>query len=136
MLRVAPYCTIQYIVHEQLKSWFDVRTYEKKVAKPGLVFLAGCLSGFSAIITTYPLDVMRARLATDDSYKSNWDVIKRSIFSMDIKYSLYRGLAPTLLAKVPLTGTSFFVYELGKMRYFMQAEVTANSERMSLLVEK
>ena len=136
MLRVAPYCAIQFTVHEQLKSWFGVRTYEEKVAQPWRAFLAGCLAGMSAIVTTYPLDVIRARMATDMSYKSTCEVVKRAVLSKDLKYSLYRGLSPALLGNVPLTGASFFVYELFKTRYFVQAAASSNKDRLSLLVEK
>lgn len=103
--------------------------------KPGWFLLAGCLSGFSAIITTYPLDVMRARMATDNSYKNTSDVVMRAIFSKDPKLSLVRGLAPSLLGNVPLTGVSFFVHDLFKTKYFMEVEATANKDRLSLLLE-
>ena len=134
MLRVAPYAAIQFTVHEQLKHWFDIRTYEKKLQKPFLSFLAGSIAGFSALTCTYPLDVVRARLATDNSYTSIYDVLKRAVLSKDVKYSLYRGLTPALLGVVPYTGASFFIYELFKTRYFAQA---ANSkDRLSLAIEK
>lgn len=131
---MAPYSAIQFTVHEQLKFWFDVRTYEQKLQKPLLCFLAGGISGFCAITLTYPLDVARARMATDTTYKNIYDVVKRSLLAKDVKYSMYRGFLPAVLGIVPYTGISFLIYELFKTRYFKQAANSKN--RVSLAIEK
>ena len=134
MLLVAPYAAIQFTVHEQMKLLFGVRSYEQKLHNPSLSLLAGSIAGFCALTSTYPLDVVRARLATDNSYHGIYDVFKRAALSKGVKYSLYRGLTPAMLGVVPYTGASFHIYELFKTRYFAQA--AHSKERVSLAVEK
>ncbi|KAJ6222151.1 hypothetical protein RDWZM_000696 [Blomia tropicalis] len=134
LIRVVPYAAIQFTVHEQLKSIFDIRTYEQKLKKPGLCLTAGALAGLTAISCTYPLDVCRARMITDHTYKNVWEVMKRAFTSKDHKYGLYRGFMPAVIAIVPYTGVSFFVYELFKTRYFAQAKYS--NDRLMLAIQK
>ncbi len=140
LLRVAPYSAVQFAVHEQLKDLFGVRTYEQKLAKPALSFLAGGLGGLAAITLTYPLDVARARMATDYTYKNLYDVVKRAVLSKDHRLSLYRGFAPAICGLVPYTGGSFLIYELFKTRYFKMAAASSaqngGKSRLTLAIEK
>ncbi|KAH9402050.1 PREDICTED: mitochondrial coenzyme A transporter SLC25A42-like [Rhagoletis zephyria] len=131
MLRVAPYAAIQFTVHEQLTIWFNVRTYEQIVESPVLGFLAGALGGGAAITATYPLDVIRARLITDQSYRGIGHVIRRALHPKmkareARKYSLFRGYTAAIVGNVPYTGVSFLIYELFKMSYFVQAATSKN----------
>ena len=66
-------------------------------------FAAGSFAGAAATILTYPLDVLRVRLA----------LIKGSTWSSIINEgALYQGLRPTLLGIVPYSGTSWCVKQV------------------------
>ena len=119
-LRILPYFGTQFFLHEQLKSAFDVRTYEQKKANPYMSMSAGALAGAIANIVTYPLDVARARLATDRQYKSVYSVFRKAFTSKDARYGLYRGLSASLLAVIPYSGMSFHLYEHLKQHYLPQ----------------
>ena len=117
VLRVVPYFSLQFVLNEQLKSALCVRTYEQKRDNPGLSIATGAISSFIAIGCTYPLDVARARLATDTSYKSLYSVFRRAVTSKQTRYGLYRGFSSATLAVIPYSAITFHLYELVRMKY-------------------
>ena len=64
----------------------------------------------TAVIATYPLDVMRARIAFQHKderiYYGVIDTIK-TISQQEGKWALFRGIVPTLLGMVPYGGKYF-----------------------------
>ena len=60
----------------------------------------------SATITTYPLDLVRARMAANKS-----DSVWKGVYHAYSTGGLYRGIGPTLVGIVPYAGISFFTYE-------------------------
>lgn len=119
-----------------------MRTYEEVAASPFLGFLAGGLGGMAAITATYPLDVVRARLITDQSYRGMAHVVKRALVKSAQKekearkYALFRGYTAAILGNVPYTGVSFLVYELFKMRYFVEVNKSSSQENQFMLAVK
>lgn len=84
-----------------------------------LTLAAGSCAGVTAVSMTYPLDVVRARMAMQQmgvkkpKYSSFLDCL--------IKYPqekgigrMYRGLGPTLLGVGPYAGIKFFMYDILK----------------------
>lgn len=83
-------------------------------------FFAGSLAGVTAVTMTYPLDLVRARLAfitPDDLITAKSDgktisLMERSMIINTLRQvygqhgirGLYRGLSPTLLAMIPHAG--------------------------------
>ncbi len=66
----------------------------------GYKFLAGAFGGAVATLLTYPLDVLRVRLA----------LVRNSTWNSTLKQGgLYQGLAPTMLGIIPYSGTSWMV---------------------------
>ncbi|KAF7495585.1 hypothetical protein SSS_02232 [Sarcoptes scabiei] len=117
MARVVPYAAIQYSSHEQFKHLLKVETNLQKKAHPHRSFIAGSLAGVVSTSCTYPLDVARARMAVDSSYKSLTEVFTQSIQRYGIK-NLYRGFIPTVCGVIPYAGCSFFTYETLKRIHF------------------
>uniref|UniRef100_A0A8C9UF33 Solute carrier family 25 member 42 n=1 Tax=Serinus canaria TaxID=9135 RepID=A0A8C9UF33_SERCA len=75
-------------------------------------FIAGSLAGTTAAMLTYPLDMVRARMAVTpkEMYSSIVHVFIRISREEGLK-TLYRGFTPTILGVIPYAGLSFFTYE-------------------------
>lgn len=81
----------------------------------GEMFLAGSMAGYTQITLTYPLEVMRSRLALDAGmgegaqYKGVMDCAGR-IFREEGLRGLYKGLAPTYASGIPYIATQMTFY--------------------------
>ncbi|XP_076245421.1 dephosphocoenzyme A carrier isoform X1 [Calliopsis andreniformis] len=111
MVRIIPYSAIQFTAHEQWKRILKVNGSERQ--KPGLNFLAGALAGVTSQGMTYPLDLMRARMAVTlkAEYKTLRQIFVR-IYMEEGILAYYRGYTATLLGVIPYAGCSFFTYDL------------------------
>ncbi|KAK7472496.1 hypothetical protein VKT23_000611 [Stygiomarasmius scandens] len=58
-LRIVPYSAVQFTTYEQLKKWF---TRHGELDTPKRL-ASGALAGITSVCTTYPLDLVRARLS-------------------------------------------------------------------------
>lgn len=143
MARIIPYAAIQYSSHEHFKHLLSVATNAQKYepfllsvcvglcvykfvhlflcrkANPHRSFVAGSLAGVVSTAATYPLDLARARMAVSqrEKYHTLVEVFIKTIRE-EGAFSLYRGLAPTLLGVIPYAGCSFFTYETLKRLHF------------------
>ncbi|XP_015429960.1 PREDICTED: mitochondrial coenzyme A transporter SLC25A42 [Dufourea novaeangliae] len=111
MVRIIPYSAVQFTAHEQWKRILGVNGSERE--KPGLNFVAGALAGITSQGTTYPLDLMRARMAVTQKaeYKTLRQIFVR-IYVEEGMMAYYRGFTATLLGVIPYAGCSFFTYDL------------------------
>ncbi|XP_076388079.1 dephosphocoenzyme A carrier isoform X1 [Megachile rotundata] len=111
MVRIIPYSAVQFTAHEQWKRILGVNGSERE--KPGLNFLAGSLAGITSQGTTYPLDLMRARMAVTqkNEYRTLRQIFVR-IYMEEGILAYYRGFPATLLGVIPYAGCSFFTYDL------------------------
>ncbi|XP_060822706.1 mitochondrial coenzyme A transporter SLC25A42 [Bombus pascuorum] len=111
MVRIVPYSAVQFTAHEQWKRILGINGSERE--KPGLNFLAGSLAGITSQGTTYPLDLMRARMAVTQKaeYKTLRQIFVR-IYVEEGILAYYRGFTATLLGVIPYAGCSFFTYDL------------------------
>jgi len=60
-LRIVPYSAVQFTTYEQLKKWFT-KHGSKELDTPKRL-ASGALAGITSVCTTYPLDIVRARLS-------------------------------------------------------------------------
>ncbi|KAI9078312.1 hypothetical protein K1719_039688 [Acacia pycnantha] len=84
-------------------------------------FVGGGLAGITAATATYPLDLVRTRLAAQTKvvyYKGIWHAL-RTISKDEGLFGLYKGLGATLLGVGPSIAISFSVYET--LRSFWQS---------------
>lgn len=88
---------------------------------PWASFLAGALAGVTSQTMTYPLDLMRARMAVTlkAEYKTLRQVFWR-IYRDEGILAYYRGFTATLLGAIPYAGCSFFTYDM--LRNLMAGE--------------
>eukprot|EP01095_Lingulamoeba_sp_RSL-Kostka_P017478 TRINITY_DN908_c2_g1_i1.p1 TRINITY_DN908_c2_g1~~TRINITY_DN908_c2_g1_i1.p1 ORF type:complete len:314 (-),score=80.89 TRINITY_DN908_c2_g1_i1:113-1054(-) len=116
LIRIFPYAAIQYMAYEQFKRMFNVRN---KKEKPYTRLFSGAFAGATAVTITYPLDLIRSRIAfqyrphtnATKSYNGVFDAIVSIITKEGGIRKLYRGFLPTLQGIIPYAGVSFFTYE-------------------------
>ncbi|KAJ7993088.1 hypothetical protein DPEC_G00268800 [Dallia pectoralis] len=127
MVRVIPYAAIQFCSHDQYKrllgGYFG---FQGKALPPFPRFLAGSLAGTTAAMVTYPLDMVRARMAVTakQMYSNIMHVFMRITQEEGIR-TLYRGFCPTILGVIPYSGIAFYTYETLKK---IHAERTRRSQ--------
>ncbi|XP_029665786.1 mitochondrial coenzyme A transporter SLC25A42 [Formica exsecta] len=116
MIRIVPYSAVQFTAHEQWKRILRVNGAERK--KPWASFLAGALAGVTSQTMTYPLDLMRARMAV--TLKAEYKTLRQAfsrIYKEEGILAYYRGFTATLLGAIPYAGCSFFTYDM--LRYLL-----------------
>jgi len=112
VIRIFPYAAIQFMSYEQYKK-IIIGENKPKEAMPLSHLVCGSLAGASATLCTYPLDLMRARLASqvhERVYRNIWHGLQYLLKTEGIK-SWYRGSRATLQGIVPYAGVNFSVYE-------------------------
>ena len=119
IVRVAPYAGLCYAAHDYFENQFKAMLALDKL--PGFAlpyalthtlayllflspvqykFLAGSLGGAFGTLVTYPLDVLRVRLA----------LIPNSTWTSSLNQGgLFQGLTPTMIGIIPYSGTSWMV---------------------------
>lgn len=112
MIRIFPYAAIQFSTFEQykklLKPAFSSHPHLVKLA-------AGSLAGLTAVMVTYPLDVIRSRVAFQvkgHSVEAGMvDTMRAMLHVEGGLRAFYRGIVPSILGMAPYSGLSFFTYE-------------------------
>ncbi|KAM4703706.1 solute carrier family 25 member 16 [Rhinophrynus dorsalis] len=112
MVRIFPYGAIQFMAFDRYK-----KLIRKKIGKSEHLhrLMAGSMAGITAVIFTYPLDMVRARLAFQVKGEHRYTGILHALKSIYTKEGgfrgCYRGLAPTVVGMAPYAGFSFFTFE-------------------------
>lgn len=104
---------IQFMTYEELKTWYN--KYRKKPidAKLGLTeYLAfAAASKFLAAVTTYPYQVVRARLQDANCvYTGVVDCVRTTVRKEGLR-GLYKGMTPYLAHVMPNICLVFVIYE-------------------------
>ena len=137
LLRVFPYAGIKFLAYEQIRA---VIIPDKAHETSARRFVSGSLAGITSVFFTYPLEVIRVRLAfeTKRDSRSSFMRICRQIYhehppepqSLVGRSSVaavanvaqqavprsgianfYRGFSPTLLGMLPYAGMSFLTHD-------------------------
>ena len=136
LLRIFPYAGIKFLAYEQIRG----RIIKNKAQEtPGRRFVSGSLAGMMSVFLTYPLEVIRVRLAfeTKEEARSSLVTIVRKIYSEQAPRvsqpknpitatathvveivtphsglsNFFRGFTPTLLGMIPYAGASFLAHD-------------------------
>jgi len=134
LLRIFPYAAIKFITYEQFRNIIiPDHTYETHFRR----LLSGACAGLCSVFFTYPLDLVRVRMAyvthrkeakltsvIKDIYHNSHDVphhhhhpvsttgdIAKKSTSCSLK-NFYRGFMPTMYGMVPYAGVAFFTHDL------------------------
>ncbi|KAI9679316.1 MAG: hypothetical protein M1817_005336 [Caeruleum heppii] len=129
LLRIFPYAAIKFLAYEQVRA---VIITSREQETPWRRLLSGSLAGVTSVFFTYPLEVIRVRLAfeTKQSSRSSLSSICRQIYrehptvppsSPDTKLpvtpprsglvNFYRGFSPTIWGMLPYAGMSFLTHD-------------------------
>lgn len=120
IFRVAPYMATTFFAYEQYKCW--IQQYET-INETTTNLLAGASAGITAVSVTYPLDVVRARLAMQSEgllkgkpYRGMMDALITISKEEGIR-ALYRGMGATNCGVGPYAGLKFASYEAIKSAF-------------------
>jgi len=137
LLRIFPYAAIKFLAYEQIRS---VIIHSPVQETPIRRLLSGSLAGVTSVFFTYPLEVIRVRLAFEtkkNSRSSLSDICKRiyneappptkpitqsgvaaipaeAIRAVATKAGLanfYRGFSATIIGMIPYAGMSFLTHD-------------------------
>ena len=136
ILRFFPYASIKFVAYEQIR---DVLIPTPAQETPLRRLLSGSLAGVTTVFMTYPLEVVRVRLAFETSHDSRSSIsrickqiyhehpriasttpIRSSVLPSDVVattiprnglVNFYRGFSPTLIGMLPYAGVSFLTYD-------------------------
>ncbi|KAI4324446.1 hypothetical protein MLD38_029937 [Melastoma candidum] len=129
-----PYSSVNFYAYERYKSFLQsvIGDDYKRNAGAALCvqFVGGGLAGITAASATYPLDLVRTRLAAQRSsnyYRGIWHAF-HTICREEGFLGLYKGLGATLLGVGPNIAISFSVYE--SLRSFWQSQRVGDSPVM------
>ena len=121
MVRIFPYAAVQFSSFEVYKSGLSLFFNESQSGKVNheLKFLAGSTAGVTSALMTYPLDLVRARLAshvthTVEGIKFPTTIVGTLVYVFQNEgkmIGLYRGITPTVLAMIPYGGCNFYMFE-------------------------
>jgi solute carrier family 25 protein 16 len=108
LLRIFPYAGIKFIAYEQFRSIL-IRSEQDEVSWRR--FTAGALAGITSVFFTYPLEVVRVRLAFDTRSPSGGIMeVCREIYRTGLR-DFYRGFTPTMAGMLPYAGVSFLTHD-------------------------
>ncbi|KAE9464528.1 hypothetical protein C3L33_03575, partial [Rhododendron williamsianum] len=128
--RIVPYAALHYMAYEQYRRWI-IQTFPDIGRGPVLDLVAGSFAGGTAVLFTYPLDLVRTKLAyqvvgspklnvkglvhSEQVYRGIVDCFSKTYKEAGIR-GLYRGVAPSLYGIFPYAGLKFYFYEEMKSR--------------------
>mmetsp|Transcript_32134 Transcript_32134/g.76197 ORF Transcript_32134/g.76197 Transcript_32134/m.76197 type:complete len:378 (-) Transcript_32134:190-1323(-) len=100
-------------------------------------FLAGSLAGMTSVLVTYPLDLIRTRMAgrfvgsqtlTKGLMGNTWYATAATVVKTEGVSGLYRGVNPTLVGAFPYEGIKFYAYDKIKRALPHRADGTQRLE--------
>lgn len=104
---------IQFMAYEELKSRYNrykEQPIDSKLAAAEYIFFAA-LSKLIAAVSTYPYQVVRARLQDQNSHHNRALECIRDTYRNEGVKGFYKGLVPNLTRVVPACAICFVVYE-------------------------
>ncbi|KAL0316397.1 UNVERIFIED_CONTAM: Vacuolar cation/proton exchanger 3 [Sesamum radiatum] len=110
VIRVIPYSAVQLFAYEAYKKLFRGKDGELSIIGR---LAAGACAGMTSTFVTYPLDVLRLRLAVEPGYKTITEVAVNMLREEGFA-SFYNGLGPSLIGIAPYIAVNFCVFDLVK----------------------
>lgn len=129
-VRIVPYSAVQFAVFEKCKELILANKPEgSKELKVSERLISGCMGGILSVLLTYPLDLVRARIAIQTASLSKLNKGKlvkvptvietlKDVYQNEGGFkALYKGIVPTTLGVAPYVAINFALYE--RLRDYM-----------------
>ncbi|BAA92520.1 putative peroxisomal Ca-dependent solute carrier [Oryza sativa Japonica Group] len=110
VIRIVPYSAVQLFSYEVYKKFFRRKDGELTVFGR---LAAGACAGMTSTLVTYPLDVLRLRLAVQSGHSTMSQVAMNMLRDEGLA-SFYGGLGPSLIGIAPYIAVNFCVFDLMK----------------------
>ncbi|KAL5710287.1 hypothetical protein ACHQM5_020871 [Ranunculus cassubicifolius] len=110
VIRIIPYSAVQLFAYEAYKKLF--RGADGELSVLGRL-AAGACAGMTSTLVTYPLDVLRLRLAVEPGYRTMSQVAMGMLRDEGMA-SFYNGLGPSLIGIAPYIAVNFCIFDLVK----------------------
>uniref|UniRef100_A0ACD5VDK5 Uncharacterized protein n=1 Tax=Avena sativa TaxID=4498 RepID=A0ACD5VDK5_AVESA len=110
VIRIIPYSAVQLFSYEVYKKVFRRKDGELSVFGR---LAAGACAGMTSTLVTYPLDVLRLRLAVQSGHGTMSQVALNMLREEGLA-SFYGGLGPSLIGIAPYIAVNFCVFDLMK----------------------
>ncbi|XP_011651862.1 probable envelope ADP,ATP carrier protein, chloroplastic isoform X2 [Cucumis sativus] len=110
VIRIIPYSAIQLFAYENYKNLF--RGEDGELSLIGRL-AAGACAGMTSTFVTYPLDVLRLRMAVDPGFRTASEIALSMLREEGIT-SYYSGLGPSLFGIAPYIAVNFCIFDLVK----------------------
>ncbi|KAI3988900.1 hypothetical protein MKX01_016471 [Papaver californicum] len=110
VIRVIPYSAAQLFAYEAYKKLFKGDGAELSILGR---LAAGACAGMTSTLVTYPLDVLRLRLAVEPGCRTMSQVALSMLRDEGVA-SFYNGLGPSLIGIAPYIAVNFCIFDLVK----------------------
>ncbi|XP_062095232.1 probable envelope ADP,ATP carrier protein, chloroplastic [Humulus lupulus] len=130
VIRVIPYSAVQLFAYETYKKLF--RGKDGELSLIGRLS-AGACAGMTSTFMTYPLDVLRLRLAVEPGYRTMSE-IALSMLKEEGVAAFYYGLGPSLIGIAPYIAVNFCVFDLVKKSLPENFQKKAEASMITALV--
>ncbi|CAL9134894.1 unnamed protein product [Musa textilis] len=110
VIRIIPYSAVQLFSYELYKKLFSKKDGELSIVGR---LVAGACAGMTSTLVTYPLDVLRLRLAVEPGCRTMSQVALNMLREEGLA-SFYSGLGPSLIGIAPYIAVNFCVFDLVK----------------------
>lgn len=152
-IRIAPYAAVQFTTYEAVKRSLAKRsdpagmdgaqTFSESNLSTEARLAAGAIAGFTSVVTTYPLDLIRSRISIASASMYHSDVPRPVRVPGPIETAikvyreeggiraLYRGSLPTSMGVAPYVACNFYFYE--NSRAFFSKDGAPPSPMIKLL---
>jgi solute carrier family 25 protein 16 len=122
LLRIFPYAAIKFLAYEQYRALLMPTKADRN---PWRQFWAGSFAGMTSVIFTYPMELIRVRMAYETEKISILKTCQKIIQQSHREYHghpllripnvvghFYRGLSMTLAGMIPYAGMSFCAHSV------------------------
>ncbi|KAI8375660.1 mitochondrial carrier domain-containing protein [Choanephora cucurbitarum] len=118
LFRIFPYAAIKFVAYEQYRAILMPTRKQETSTKQ---FIAGSMAGVTSVFFTYPLDLVRVRLAYHvekpgqhrPSLRETVQHIMKEPAALHFPpLNFYRGFFPTVAGMIPYAGVSFWTYHI------------------------
>lgn len=121
-IRIFPYASLQFWSYDFYKGKIMDRSENFGILQR---LQAGSMAGATAASITYPLDVIRIRLAVQPELKGFGDSV-RSIWAENGVRAMYKGFVPTLLSLSPFIAINFCTFDQLKTTFIKDQSAAPN----------